>query len=211
MRVRTWSILLAFATALALVIGVAALSTGGSGSSSTQTVTATATNAGGFDGAPFPPGVLAQGFSLTDQYGRRASLADYRGQVLVLAFLYSDCAPACVLIAQQIRGALDELHRPVPVLIVSVDPAADTPARVRAFLSSVSLGGRVRYLTAPRAALGAVWRAYRITTPASGRASFERAASVILIDASGHERVIYQQEQLTPESLAHDIGRLQGG
>jgi cytochrome oxidase Cu insertion factor (SCO1/SenC/PrrC family) len=209
MRVRTWSIPLASATALALVIAVAALSTGGSGSSSTQT--ATATNAGGFDGAPFPPGVLAQGFALTDQYGRRASLAAYRGQVVVLAFLYSDCAPACVLIAQQIRGALDELHRPVPVLIVSVDPVADTPARVRGFLSSVSLSGRVRYLTTPRAGLLAVWQAYRITTPASGRASFERAASVILIDASGHERVIYQQEQLTPEALAHDIGRLQGG
>jgi protein SCO1/2 len=189
-----------------------ALSGCGSGSSSTtQAASATITNAGGFDGAPFPPGLLARDFTLSDQYGRPVSLASYRGQVVILAFLYSDCAPACVLIAQQIRGALDQLARAVPVLIVSVDPAADTPARVRAFLSSVSLTGRVRYLAAPRAALPPLWRAYRITTPAAGRASFERAASVFLIDAGGHERVIYQQEQLTPESLAHDIGKLQGG
>ena len=51
------------------------------------------------------------------------------------------------MIAQQIRGALDELRRPVPVLLISADPAADTPARVRRFLPRVSLSGRVRYLT----------------------------------------------------------------
>jgi protein SCO1/2 len=198
------------AAALALSAALAAGGCG-SGSAETQGTTAVPANAAGFDGAPFPPGTQARGFTLTDQDARPVSLASYRGQVVVLAFLYSDCAPACVLIAQQIRGALDHLPRPVPVLIVSVDPAADTPARVRAFLASVALTGRVRYLTGPAAALPAIWRAYRITTPAAGRASFEAAASVFLIDARGHERVIYQQEQLTPESLVHDIGRLQGG
>ena len=209
MRTRSRSIPL-IAAVLALAAALTA-SGCGSGTSSTAGATSAPTNAGGFDGAPFPPGLLAPGFTLTDQFGRPASLASYRGQVVVLAFLDSGCAPACVLIAQQIRGALDQLARPVPVLIVSVDPAADTPARVQAFLSAVSLTGRARYLAAPNAALPALWRAYRITTPAAGRAAFEGAASVFLIDAGGHKRVIYQQEQLTPESLIHDIGRLQGG
>ncbi len=48
-------------------------------------------------------------------------------------------APPASLIAQQIRGALDELPHPVPVLIVSADPAADTPASVARFLAQVSL------------------------------------------------------------------------
>ena len=38
--------------------------------------------------------------------------ARYRGQVTILAFLYSTCGATCVLIAQQIRGALDELPAP---------------------------------------------------------------------------------------------------
>src|SRR5271165_2943182 len=80
-----------------------------------------------YAGAPVPGDVQAPGFTLTDQAGHTVSLANYRGQVTVVAFLYSDCAPACVLVAQQIRGALDELARPVPVLLVSVDPSADTP------------------------------------------------------------------------------------
>jgi cytochrome oxidase Cu insertion factor (SCO1/SenC/PrrC family) len=99
----------------------------------------------------------------------------------------------------------------VPVLFVSVDPNADTPVSVRAFLAGVSLSGRVRYLAAPRAALAAVWRAYSITTPSAGRKAFEAAVPVLLVDRDGRERVIYQQEQLTPEALAHDIGKLQAG
>jgi len=48
--------------------------------------------------------------------------------------------------------------------------------------------------------------------PASdGRAAFQRTASVLLIDARGRERVLFGLEQLTPEALAHDIGRLQAG
>jgi hypothetical protein len=48
--------------------------------------------------------------------------------------------------------------------------------------------------------------------PASaGRAAFERAAAVLLLDGQGRERVVFGQEQLTPESLSHDIRKLQAG
>ena len=79
-------------------------------------------SATGFVGAALPAGAPARDFTLTDQYGRRVSLASYRGQVVVLTFLYPTCGAPCILIADQIRGALEELPRPVPVLIVSADP-----------------------------------------------------------------------------------------
>jgi protein SCO1/2 len=168
-------------------------------------------SASGFDGAALPGDVLAPEFTLTDQNGHLISLADYRGQVVVLAFLYSTCGPTCIVIAQQIRGALDELPRPVPVLFVSADPAADTPAHVARFLQTVSLAGRVRYLTGPVSQLRPLWRAYRITPAVSDPAAFDRYASVLLLDGRGRERVLFEEEQLTPESLAHDIGKLQAG
>ena len=71
------------------------------------------------------------------------SLAALRGKPVVLAFLYTRCGAPCTLIAQQIRGALDELRRPAAVVIVSADPAGDTPASVRSFLAATSLSGRV--------------------------------------------------------------------
>jgi protein SCO1/2 len=170
----------------------------------------TGTIGGPLDG-PELPARAAPRFTLIDQHGRRATLAQYRGRVVVLAFLGSACAPGCVLVAQQIRGALDDVGHAVPVLLVSVDPAADTPARVAAFLRAVSLAGRARFMAAPAGSLPALWHAYGITTPSAGRTQFERTIPVLLIDPQGRERALYEPEQLTPEALAHDIRALQSG
>jgi protein SCO1/2 len=206
--------LLAGLAALAAIVALLAASasresgssTGGSGGGGQ------ATNASGFDGAALPPGPPAPDFTLTDQRGRAVSLSALRGHVVVLTFLYSTCGATCVLIAQQIRGALDELPAPVPVvLIVSASPRADTRANVARFLARVSLSGRVSYLTGPPAQLRAVWRAYRVHPAGAGRAaSFDRYAFLLLLDARGRERVLFEPEVLTPEGLAHDIRRLQG-
>jgi protein SCO1 len=143
------------------------------------------------------------------------SLTNYRGRVVVLTFLYTTCGDTCVVIAQQIRGALDELaeeHARQPaVLIVSADPAADTPASVARFLAQVSLAGRVQYLTGPLSRLRRIWRAYHVRPASSGRATFDEYASVLLVDALGRERVLFQSEQLTPEGISHDVGRLEAG
>ena len=200
--------LLALALLIALVLAVALGK--GSSSPSPSATYANPTNTSGFDGAALPAGIVAPSFTLTDQDGRSISLKQYRGRVTVLTFLYSTCGAACVLIAQQIRGALDELRTPPAVLIVSADPSKDTPASVRRFLTEVSLTGRVNYLTGPPARLRQIWRAYRVTPASAGRQAFAHVASVMLVDPRGDERVIYQQEQLTPEALAHDIGKLDG-
>jgi protein SCO1/2 len=185
-------------------------------------------SASGFDGAALPPGIRAHGFTLTalsapigQPVGKQVSLSSFRGQVVVLAFLYSTCGPTCIVIAQQIRGALNELggavgghsveRHSVAVLIVSADPSADTPASVSRFLAQVSLAGRVHYLTGSPAQLRTVWRAYRVTPARAGGAAFDNAASVLLIDPSGFERVVFGVEQITPEALTHDIGKLQAG
>jgi protein SCO1 len=208
---------LAGALALALVlaaIGLVLIISSGSGSgehvtSSSAAGSISAARASKFDGAPLPENTPAPDFTLTDQQGRRVSLSEYRGHVVVLTFLYSTCGGPCVLIAQQIRGALNELTHPVPVLIVSADPTADTPAHLARFLAEVSLSGRAQYLTGAPALLRRVWRAYHVRPASVGPRLFAEYASVLLIDGRGHERVLYQSEQLTPESISHDIEALQ--
>jgi protein SCO1 len=211
MRRRPQFALLALAAALAIAFAVAVSLNSSSRHSPATGAVSPATPASSFDGAALPDDLTAPDFALADQRGRQVRLARYRGSVTILAFLYSSCGSTCEVIAQQIRGALDELPRPVPVLLLSADPAADTPASIRSFLARVSLTGRVRYLTGSPAQLRPVWRAFHVAPASDGRAAFERTASVLLIDARGRERVLFGLEQLTPEALAHDIEKLQAG
>jgi protein SCO1/2 len=211
-------ILLAFATVVVLAFALVVIldrpatrSPAGAATTDTGTPVAEHASSSGFDGALLPGRVTAHPFTLTDQRGRRVSLGQYRGRVTILTFLSSACRPTCPLVAQQIRGALDELGRPVPTLIVSADPAADTPAAVRRFLGEASLTGRVEYLTGTRAQLTPIWRAYNVVPAQLGDAGSPHPASVLLIDRAGQERDLFQVEQLTPEALAHDIRKLEGG
>ena len=174
----------------ALVVGLAIAVVLGGPSGHSSSVSQSAPFASGFYGAALPDDVRARDFTLTDQSGHRFSLDRYRGRVTILTFLYSTCQSTCILIAQQIRGALDELDRSVPVLAVSVDPGADTtPAHVRAFLDRVSLAGRVEYLTGSRSELQPIWRTYRITPASAGETAYGRSAAVVLLDRQGRERV----------------------
>jgi protein SCO1/2 len=180
-------------------------------SSAAKAVAENAQASTGFDGALLPKGVNTPDFTLTDQSGRRVSLSQYRGRVAILTFLSTTCHPTCPLIAQQVRGALDEMSaHPVPVLIVSANPTADTPAAVRRFLGEAALDGRVEYLTGSPSELRAVWRAYDIVPSQLGNAESPHAAAVLLIDRAGQKRDLFQVEQLTPEGLVHDIRKLEG-
>jgi protein SCO1 len=217
MRPRSRNTLLALATAFVLVLALilildrpASRSSTGASTTTTGTESGVDVTASGFDGALLPSGVSAPDFTLTDQHGRRISLAQYRGQVAILTFLATNCAPTCPLVAQQIRGALDELGRPVPTLIVSTDPAADTPAAVRRFLAEAALTGRAEYLTGAPTELRRIWRAYSVVPAQLADADSSHPAEVLLIDRAGGQRDLFQVEQLTPEGLAHDVRRLEG-
>jgi protein SCO1 len=202
---------LAAGLVLALAPALAGCASGSSSSSSNPSsapASASTPGASGFDGAALPGGVSAPQFTLRDQTGAPVSLAGYRGRVVLVAVLYSTCGAPCTVIAQQIRGALDELGRPVPVLVISADPAADTAVHVNRFLARNSLGGRALWLSGSPARMRRVWHALRVLPASAGRAGFARSASVFLIDRAGRERVIFQLEQLTPEALSHDLRKL---
>jgi protein SCO1/2 len=210
MRERRGRALAGSLLALALAATAAGCSGGAQDNSSQASSSAQTVGSSGFDGAALPAGIQAPSFTLIDQRGRPVSLRSYRGRVTIVAFVYSTCGAPCVVIAQQIRGALDELNRPVPVLLISADPRADTPASVSSFLSATSLTGRVSYLSGTPAQLRPLWHAFRVIPASAHRAAFARTASVFLIDRAGRERVIFQLEQLTPEALSHDIRKLLG-
>jgi protein SCO1/2 len=155
----------------------------------------------GFEGAE-KPAIPPQDFTLRDEQGERVRLSDYRGQPVLVTFLYTTCEDTCPITAQQIKLALDDLGHDVPALAVSVDPAKDTEQRARRFLVRQGLTGRMRFLLGSRPELERVWKAYGIQPQGEG---FEHTAHVLVVDARGRQRVGWPVDKLTPEGLAHDL------
>jgi protein SCO1/2 len=192
---------LALATVAACAAAVAlALLLAGGGTSGSPVSAQT-----GYAGALRPAGVPPARFALRDQDGRRVDVADLRGRPVVVTFLYTTCRDTCPLTADQIRGALDDLGRDVPVLAVSVDPANDTPPRAKAFLAKHGLTGRGHFLLGTRAQLEPVWRAFGIQPQGNG---FEHTASTVILDRRGRQRIGFLTDVLTPEGLQHDLSKL---
>jgi len=85
---------------------------------------------------PFPAVELrtayeAPQFSLIDQDRQPISLADLRGNVVVLTAVYASCPHTCPAILSQVRAAVDDLSREerddLRVIAVTMDPEHDSP------------------------------------------------------------------------------------
>jgi len=167
-----------------------------------------------FAGPVFPGHLRAASFSLIDQNGGRATLAGYRGRVVVLTFMDSRPTGTSSVMTTEIRGALNELPaagRAVPVLAISVDPAHDTRASSRTFLAREQMTGRMRFLLGGLGELRTIWKRYAIqpeVDAAGRRYRYGYSAFVLLIDRRGFLRVGFPAAQLVPEDLAHDLALL---
>jgi protein SCO1/2 len=160
-----------------------------------------------FEGSEVPPGVAAPDLTLRDQDGRPVSLRALRGRPWVVTFLYTRCELSCPPQAQQIKGALDELGRDVPVVAISVKPEEDTPASAREFLQEARMTGRMSFLLGTRPELRRAWRGFAIQAQT---ADAEHQSRIALIDRDGYQRVGFTLDQATPERIAHDL-RVLGG
>ena len=110
-----------------------------------------------------PPREAAYDFSLSDQDGKPRSIADARGKVLAITFLFSTCHDLCPAEANLIGAAVGKVGDGVMVYGVSVDPDGDTPERARAFVKRRGLDPKAfRYLLGTSDELKPVWRAYGI-------------------------------------------------
>jgi protein SCO1/2 len=156
----------------------------------------------GFAGSLLPDGVRAPAFELTDERGEPISMSEFRGQPVIVTFLYTHCDETCPPAAQQVKGALNELGHDVPALAIAVEPPRDTAASARAFLSEQRMLGRIRFVLGSRDELRPVWRGYAIR-PQSVRS--EHQARIVVVDRRGFQRTGFPIEQATPERIAHDV------
>lgn len=187
-----------------IVVGVLG-NIAGSDAAGDEVVAGVAAPPSPFEGATTPPGVRAPDFSLKDQDGAPVSMRALRGRPVVVTFLYTQCEESCPTEAQQVKGALDDLGRDIPVLAVSVDPERDTPAAARRFVDEQGMTGRMRFVLGTRSELQRLWKGFAIKPQ---ERESEHQARIALIDGRGFQRVGFPLEYATPERLAHDLRAL---
>lgn len=92
------------------------------------------------------PGDKVENFALTNQSGKTIQLAQFKGKVLLLTFVYTRCplADFCPKMSRnfaEIEKALateSGLYAQTHLLTISFDPAYDTPAVLRSYGGAVS-------------------------------------------------------------------------
>jgi protein SCO1/2 len=151
-----------------------------------------------------PPREPAFDFRLRDQDGRRIGLADARGKVVVLTFLYTACRDLCPAQATEIAEAVGRVGKGVVVYGVSVDPVGDTPEHVDEWIEEHGFtDAPVRYLIGSRRQLSAVWRAYGIVPIATTEAYEDYERYEEEEEEEGHEEEPYSP----PTRSAPDAAR----
>ena len=150
--------------------------------------------------------IPAPGFQLTDQTGHSISLAQFKGQPVVLTFLYTHCPDACPLTAEKLHQtmlALGSNAQKVGVIAISTDPKGDTPSTALSFSNTHHMEGYWHYLLGTHAQLSPVWASYAVdAAPASGSVVTHTTA-VYVIDQQGRERV-FLGDDFTSAQLATD-------
>ena len=200
------------ALALALLAALAASACGGGGGhehGAAASVTVTG-GSGRFAGGELDPPRPTPDFTLTDQAGQKVSLADQRGKLVLLTFLYTNCPDVCPLITQNLNQALQMLgtqRDDVRVLAVSVDPEGDTPKSVDEYAKAHHLLPEFHYLIGSRDELTKVWKAYDVAAVASDPELVDHTAYTMLVDQSGEGRVIYDS-QVKAKDVVHDVRAL---
>lgn len=152
-------------------------------------------------------------FSLTDQDGREYHLKDSRGGPVLLFFGYLSCPDVCPATLSKVSRAarlLGPRGKDLLTLFVTVDPARDTPAKLKAYLGY--FGIRALGLTGSKARIDAVVKAYgasyRLYPPsADGSYRVDHSDILYLIGPEGEVRALFHQQD-GADAVAAAVRRL---
>jgi protein SCO1/2 len=154
-------------------------------------------------------------FTLTDQFGKARSDADFRGQYMLVFFGFTNCPDICPIELQTISDALDQLDAKqsakVAPIFITVDPARDTPDVLRAYVANFH--PRLVALTGSSEAIGTIAKSYRVfyakatgTNAPSDPAAYilDHSAVVYLMGPKG-EYVAHFSPGTTAQAMAEDL------
>jgi protein SCO1 len=149
-------------------------------------------------------------FALTSQDGARVTLAEFRGKVVAVAFIYTSCPDVCPLLTAKMAQVQDELGSDfgskVAFVSISVDPENDTPEALQAYAEAhgADLAGWT-FLTGAPAAVREAARRYGVAVSTAADGRVDHTLLTTLVDRRGAMRVQYIGYRFDPEEFRRDL------
>jgi protein SCO1/2 len=153
-------------------------------------------------GAVITPPILAAEINLTDHNGQSFRLSRFRGKVVLVFFGFSHCVNECPATMAIIRQALDTIgdaSKDVEVVMVSTDPATDTPESMKEFMGRFN--PKFLGLLGTPDELAKSWKDYGVTVLDGGET---HSSFTYVIDKKGELRETFLPGT-NPDDVAFDL------
>lgn len=167
----------------------------------------------GFVGTDITGADFSKPLALTDHAGKKRTMSDFAGKVVVLFFGYTHCPDVCPTTMADLKQAmklLSDKSDQVQVLFVTVDPQRDTQEVLAQFVPSfdkrfIGLWGN----EAETAAALSSFKIYASKVEDSGKSGYtiDHSAGTYVFDKQGKIR-LYMEYGQKPADIASDLGKL---
>ncbi len=157
----------------------------------------------------------APDFELVDQDGAKLRLADLRGKLVLLDFIFTSCPGPCpILTSAHVtlqRSLPPELRARTRFVSISLDPVRDNPMALRAYAQErgADLTGW-SFLTGDPGAVARVVQAYGVGTLRRPDGQLDHLVATFLIDAEGKIARRFIGLEHEPEELRRELESLSG-
>jgi protein SCO1/2 len=150
-------------------------------------------------------------FRLTDADGRERSLADFKGQAVMLYFGFVQCPDVCptaLARAVETRRLLGAAGQRLQVIFVTLDPERDSAEVLKSYMAAFDPSFIALYGDALRTRETADhFKVYYKKVPTGQSYTLDHSAVSYVFDPAGQLRVVLRHEQ-TAQDYAHDIALL---
>jgi protein SCO1 len=147
-----------------------------------------------------------------DQAGHAASLADWRGRTLVIAFVYTHCTDQCPLVTNKFARLATMLpHDRFRLLEVSIDPARDTPDVIARYAREHHVDGSVwSVLTGDSEALDRFERSMGISVVTAPGGELLHNERTVVVAPDGTLASVIDEAGWTTEQVAAEARHVEG-
>lgn len=155
----------------------------------------------------------APDFTLTTQTGEQLRMAQLRGQVLVVSFVFTTCSGSCPATTHrmgQVQEALKDRglfkDGKVRLLSITLDPARDTPEALRTYMRLYDADASYwTFLTGPREQVEKTIADWGMWARPAANEQLDHPSRIFLVDRQGRIREIYNLSFLKAPWVVEDI------